>query len=177
MPEQATLFDTAPHQMRKWADISPCGRYRRELGRVWDEDGPLLEWDMLNPSTADALIDDPTIVRCIGFAKAWGYGGIVVRNLYDWRATDPAELANCEAPVSDKNREYLSRQDADCTIVGWGAHPAAVGWWNGYPYSWQRTVLQRPRLFCLGVNVNGSPKHPLYVPASRTPIPWSNPHA
>lgn len=157
------------------AVISECGRYRYELRRIWDPNGPLLEIIMLNPSKANATINDNTIRRCIDFAKAWGYGGIVVKNLYAWRATDPSELAHVDDPIGPENRVYLSRADADCTIVAWGAHPAAVGWWNGYPFAWQKTVIQRPNLFCLGTNANGSPKHPLYVPSTRTPIRWEQP--
>lgn len=160
--------------MNNAAVISECGRYRYELIRRWGE-GPLLEFIMLNPSTADALLNDPTIRRCIAFAKAWGYGGIVVRNLFAWRATNPAELVNIEDPVGPENRDYLSRQDADCTIAAWGANPAAAGWWDGYPFDWQRTAIQRPTLYCLGTNTNGSPKHPLYVPANRDPVLWVAP--
>lgn len=160
----------------KSAVISECGRYRYELRRVWDPTGPVLEFIMLNPSKADASIDDPTVRRCIGFAKAWGYGGIVIRNLFGWRATDPAELVNLQDPVGPENRAHLANADADCTIVAWGAHPAAVGWWNGYPFGWQKTAIVRPKLFCLGTNAGGSPKHPLYVPADRTPIRWAPPH-
>jgi hypothetical protein len=153
------------------AVISACGLYRYELIRRWDQ-GALLEFIMLNPSTADASVNDPTIRRCIGFAKRWGYGGIVARNLFAYRATSPAVLVHVDDPVGPENRDYLSRTDADATVVAWGANPAAVVWWNGYPFDWQRTVIQRPRLLCLGTNANGSPKHPLYVPAERTPIAW-----
>lgn len=165
---QLDLFGPEPVSS---AVISECGRYRYELTRRWGP-GPLLEFIMLNPSTADASVDDPTIRRCIAFAKRWGYGGIVVRNLYAYRATHPEELVNVDDPIGPENRDYLSRTEADCTIVAWGADPAAVGWWNGYPFAWQRTVIQRPALFCLGANSNGSPKHPLYVSADRTPVRW-----
>lgn len=167
-PSQLDLFGPEPISS---AVISECGRYRYELVRRWGP-GPLLEFIMLNPSTADASVDDPTIRRCIAFAKRWGYGGIVVRNLYAYRATHPGVLVNLDDPIGPENRDYLSRTDADCTIVAWGADPAAVIWWNGYPFGWQRTGIQRPVLFCLGTNENGSPKHPLYVPADRTPIRW-----
>lgn len=158
------------------AVISLCGRYRYELTRRWDH-GPLLEFIMLNPSTADANADDPTIRRCLGFAKKWGYGSLVVRNLYAYRATDPIMLSWIEDPIGPENARYLARSDANCTIAAWGANPAAVGWWNGYPYAWQPHVLtaNRPRMYCLGTNANGSPKHPLYVPSSRTPVPWKAP--
>lgn len=171
MTRQLSLLGDPAEDMLRTADISDCGRYRYQLTRRWG-DGPLLEFIMLNPSKADAHIDDPTIRRCIAFAKRWGYGGIVVRNLYAWRATDPAELVNLDDPVGPRNRAALARGDADCTIAAWGAHPAATGWWNGYPYGWQKTVIKRRHLYCLGTNANGSPKHPLYVPSSRTPIRW-----
>lgn len=153
------------------AVISADGLYRYELHRSWGA-GPVVEFIMLNPSTADAEVDDATIRRCIGFAKQWGYGALVVRNLYAYRATDPGELVNIEDPVGPENREYLGRDGADRTIAAWGAHPAADGWWSGYPFGWQRHVIKRRRLYCLGINANGSPKHPLYVPADRALTRW-----
>jgi len=80
------------------AVLSDCGTYRYSLTRRWSP-GPLLGWVMLNPSRADALVDDPTIRRCVGFARRWGFAGIVVRNLYALRATDPRELSRHPAPV------------------------------------------------------------------------------
>jgi hypothetical protein len=157
----------------KSAVISEDGLYRYELRRVWDKNLLVLEWIMLNPSTADASIDDPTIKRCIAFARAWGFGGIVVRNLYAWRATNPAELVNLSDPVGPDNRAQLSSTDADLTVVAWGANVAATGWWNGYPFGWQKTVIKRDLpLMCLGTNANGSPKHPLYVRSSRSLEVW-----
>lgn len=150
------------------AVISECGRYRYELTRTWDDAGPLLEWIMLNPSKANASINDPTIHRCITFAKQWGYGGIVVRNLFALRATNPQELLAVDLfdAFGPKNVVYLDQVDANCTIAAWGAHAAAVKWHtNGLS-------IKRPNLYCLGINANGSPKHPLYVPADRTPVPW-----
>ena len=78
--------------MIKSAEISPCGLYRYSLTRKWEAWKGTVNFIMLNPSTADAQEDDPTIRRCIGFAKAWGYGGIVVTNLFAYRATNPKEL-------------------------------------------------------------------------------------
>lgn len=149
-----------------YAVVSECGRYRYELGRRWD-DGPLLEFIMLNPSTADASADDPTIRRCVGFARRWGYGAIVVRNLYALRATNPEVLLNYSGDAfGPENAHYLGRDNADCTIVAWGAHAATLGWFAA------GRRIERPDPFCLGVNANGSPKHPLYVPSIRTPIRW-----
>ena len=153
------------------AIITECGRYRYELRRVWDPKGPLLEFVMLNPSTADGDVDDPTIRRCIGFARRWGYGGIVVRNLYAYRATNPDMLANVDDPIGPENRDYLANQVADCTVVAWGAHPAAVGWWQGYPYD-ITAALKRPEWLCLGLTSSGMPRHPLYIRADATPFHW-----
>lgn len=154
------------------AVISECGRYRYELTRRWD-DGPLLEFDMLNPSTAGAADNDPTIRRCIGFAKRWGYGALLVRNLYPLRATNPQALLNFWTAdwesAKRKNLDYLNNDIADCTIAAWGAHAAALEWFA----SGRR--IRRRNLYCLGTNANGSPKHPLYVPSSRTPIRWEQP--
>lgn len=164
------------------AILSDCDRYRYELTRRWD-DGPLLEFIMLNPSTADASTDDPTIRRCIGFAKRWGYGALVVRNLFALRATNPGALLaywtgslaggdyrggadDLSPAIGPANFDYLKRDDADCTIAAWGAHAAALEWHAA------GNRIERRELFCLGTNAGGSPKHPLYVPSSRTPEPW-----
>lgn len=153
------------------AVISPDGLYRYELIRRWSND-PMIEFIMLNPSTADGQQDDPTIRRCISFATRWGYGAIVVRNLYAYRATDPLELVNVEDPVGPQNRAYLGNAIGLCTIAAWGANPAAVGWWNGYPFGWQPSAIKRKQLLCLGVTSSGAPRHPLYVRGDTTPVPW-----
>src|SRR5262249_62207047 len=85
--------------LRCAAGFSRCGRYRYWLTRTWDAARPAVCWLMLNPSTADAARDDPTIRRCIGLARRWGHGGIVVVNLFAWRAPDPAAPARAPAPA------------------------------------------------------------------------------
>lgn len=154
------------------AVISECGRYRYELTRRW-VDGPLMEFVMLNPSTADASVNDPTIRRCISFAKRWGYGGIVVRNLFAYRATDPGELFMVADPIGPLNEQYLADDSADCTIVAWGANNAASGWWSVKQWRHHSPLHRRRGLFCLGTNAGGSPKHPLYVRADRAPMRWA----
>lgn len=81
--------------VERFADISDCGRYRWRLSRRWD-DGPQACFVMLNPSTADGLDDDPTVRRCVRFARGWGYGELVVVNLFPYRATDPGELITAQ---------------------------------------------------------------------------------
>jgi len=180
MTDQLALIPAdSPPEMIRTAVISDCGRYRYELRRIWDPAGPLLEFVMLNPSTADGSVDDNTIRRCIAFAKAWGYGGIVVRNLYALRATNPEALLNYRGGTGDaygpRNDEFIGNHVADCTIVAWGAHAAALA--PDAVVTIRVLQMCRPRLYCLGTNANGSPKHPLYVPSSRTPTRWEPPGA
>lgn len=152
-----------------WAVISDCGRYRYELGRRW-ADGPLLEWIMLNPSTADADADDPTIRRCIGFARQWGFNGIRVTNLFAYRATRPDELCNpYRNPHGPLNHEYLAAERGPITVCAWGSHRVIEARAN------IDQITGRSALMCLGYNKDGQPKHPLYVPANRGLAPWPKP--
>ena len=151
------------------AIISPCGLYRYTLVRLWDKDKPYLPFVMLNPSTADATKDDPTIRRCISFAQREGAGGIVVVNLYAFRSTDPKVLRTVPEPVGPLNKTAIF--DAATTaaeagmpvICAWGAHgitPAASD------------ALRKAREFgavlaCLGKTAGGHPRHPLFVRADQ----------
>lgn len=123
---------------------------------------------MLNPSTADENADDPTLRRCIGFARNWGLGGIDVVNLYALRATNPADLWRSDDPVGPENDAHL--EDAGRTsrmlVAAWGAHPKAER---------VAQVLAIPgfdRLTCLRTTKDGHPGHPLYVPKDVEPISW-----
>jgi hypothetical protein len=165
------LFTVGPMtpDMLRSAVVSDCGAYRYELTRRWDITLPRVGWIMLNPSTADAEVDDPTIRRCIGFAKAWGYGGIVVRNMYALRATDPKALRTHPDPIGRFNSSYLRRCAAEpVTVCAWGA--------NADPVDEQGTVggliVNGVRLYHLGLTKNGSPRHPLYLKAGLRPTAW-----
>lgn len=155
------------------AIISPCLQYRYRLERrsenLFPEKSPVL-FLMLNPSTADASEDDPTIRRCRGFARLWGCAGIVVANLYALRATDPAELWQHNDPIGPDNDSHLRalasvHQDVVCA---WGS--------NARPDRVEEVVQifseARATLRCLGTNKDGSPKHPLYIRANQPLIPW-----
>lgn len=159
------LFD----DVLKSAVISDCGTYRYELLRRWDVTKPRVGWVMLNPSTADAEVDDPTIRRCMGFARAWGYGGIVVRNLYALRATDPRELWKHPDPIGPDNRAHLREAGRDAlTICAWGS--------NAHPFHASAAIVGliraggRPHY--LALTKGGQPRHPLYLKADLTPIPF-----
>lgn len=154
--------------MQRSAVISPCGRYRYALWRRWRDDRPgICMFVMLNPSTADATIDDPTIRRCITFAHSWGYGAIYVLNLFAFRATDPRELLRTADPIGPDNHIYLKcwGMSADIRIAAWGAHGGLL-----YQNEVVRDII--PRLHYLKLNKDGLPAHPLYLPGSLVPIPW-----
>lgn len=143
------------------AALSPDGMYRYELTRKWACRGDVVTFVMLNPSTADAMKDDPTIRRCIGFARREGFSGLCVVNLYAFRATNPRELEHQLDPVGPWNEDYVNNAitAGQAVVAAWGAHPmAARGNWK-----WLRGT-PRP-VYTLGQK----PNHPLYLPAD-TPL-------
>lgn len=148
------------------AVISPCGAYRYRLTRRWGA-GPVCTFIMLNPSTADATEDDPTIRRCVGFAHRERCGSLMVVNLFAFRAANPADLLAADNPTGPGNFEALSGATATAIkngwplISAWGAHYAAKK--RGAEI---RAVLPT---MCLGKTADGSPRHPLYVRAN-TPL-------
>lgn len=160
------------------ATISPCETYRYTLERVWDASRRRAMFVMLNPSTADASENDPTIRRCIAFATREGYGGITVVNLFALRATKPAALALHPDPVGPENDMWIQaalfRQPA-VVIAAWGAYPPAAG--HGMASCATARVAAVLRLIsiygvpvkCLGTTKDGQPRHPLYL-AGNTPL-------
>ncbi|MCI0635552.1 MAG: DUF1643 domain-containing protein [Actinobacteria bacterium] len=153
------------------ATFSPCGRYRYTLERSWADDVEPLVWIMLNPSTADAELDDPTIRRVTRFTRDAGVGALLVVNLYALRATDPARLWNDPVgPVGSRNDEVL----AEAASSGGGVVVAA--WGALAPRGRVEDVLAGPlagvELLCLGTTAAGAPRHPLYVRADQPLVPW-----
>lgn len=157
------------------AIISDCDRYRyaltRPVGR--QEPGELL-WVMLNPSTADSAINDPTIRRCIEFTKAFGYDSFSVVNLYGWRTTDPALLPHAEVDaIGEDNDKHLMRfaDAAEMILCAWGTKA-----------SWSRAgdVIGKLRdcgpLYALKITKDGHPGHPLYLPGTLRPALWKDAH-
>ena len=156
----------AEHYLGLGAIISDCGTYRYALSRRWD-DGPTATFIMLNPSTADAERDDPTIRRCVGFAKALGCGRLVVGNLYAYRATKPADLWTAADPVGPEN-------DATLRAMAYTDGPLIAAW--GANARSDRVeaarVILGSSLMALGLTKTGAPRHPLYLPASAQPTRW-----
>lgn len=159
-----TLFDgiEADEQPRRTAVISDCGLFRYRLTRTWDETLPKLGFVMLNPSTADAEQDDPTIRRCVGFAKREACGGIIVVNLYAFRSTDPAGLKTAVDAVGPDNDRHigLAIDETEKIVMAWGK--------LGPIKSRAEAVLRLVRSFgrephCLGKTKDGHPRHPLML--------------
>ena len=156
------------------AVISDCGRYRYLLRRSWDHAKPRLLWVMLNPSTADAEVDDATIRSCTRLCRSWGYGSFEVVNLFGYRATDPAELAKAADPVGPRNDIVAEAaiERCDVAVCAWGAHPMARTRARDMA-SLIRSA--RPAAYCLGTTKAGAPKHPLYIKTGTDLTMWSRP--
>jgi hypothetical protein len=152
--------------MLKDATISDCGQYRYGLTRIWDYHPRIMHIIMLNPSTADAEVDDPTIRRCIGFAQRENYGGIQVSNLFAFRATSPADMKAAIDPVGPANDSVLeaslkwSKQRGLPVLCAWGAHGSFLmrdDWLKNKAHEIGADLVH------LGLTKAGQPKHPLYV--------------
>lgn len=136
--------------------------YRYVLWRVWENH----QWPRycafigLNPSTADETVDDPTIRRCVGFAKSWGYDALAMLNLFAFRATAPADMKDATSPIGEENDKWLAHISAGAQIVvaAWGNHGAHLGRANA-------VVSMIPRLHCMRVTAARQPQHPLYIAA------------
>jgi hypothetical protein len=161
------LFETG---MERGATLSPCGLYRYRLWRRWG-DGGSVNFVMLNPSTADATEDDPTIRRCVRFAESWGYGALDVTNLFAWRATRPTNLIRAAGPSGPDNDAHIiaAAREASKVVAAWGVGGSHLG-----RSASVRKILAGVgvRLHYLKMNGTGEPSHPLYLPASCRPIEW-----
>ena len=160
------LFVTATAVMSK--DL----RYRYSLSRIWNNKLPLAMIVMLNPSTADDQIDDPTIMSCMRLTRTASFGGFVVGNLFAYRATDPDDLASVDDPVGPENNQQLERMARGCevAICAWGAHKAADRRWSTVTAILRKYHAQ---LLCWDRVKSGAPMHPLYIAAATPLEPWA----
>mgnify|MGYP000942962828 CR=1 FL=1 len=152
--------------MKMDAKLSDCNTYRYYLTRQWDETLPYVNFIGLNPSTADATIDDPTIRKCMKYARNWGYGGIIMTNLFAFRSPYPEELFKYQGDkIGSKNNDYLKKgsMEAKISIAAWGD--------NGTHDERGAAVMRLiDNLYCLKKSKVGQPRHPLYLKGDLMPI-------
>lgn len=144
------------------AAFSPGRKYRYALWRTWDKNKPIVLFIGLNPSTADETKNDPTIRRCINFAKSWGFGGICMANLFAFRATKPPDMKQADDPIGPDNDKWLKQLAAEANgiVACWGT--------NGKFKNRDKQVKQMlPAMMCFGTTQCGNPKHPLYIPGNK----------
>jgi hypothetical protein len=152
----------------------PADCYRYRLVRTWDATKPHAMFVMMNPSTADPLVDDPTVAKCGRFARAWQYGGIYVGNTFAYRATDKKRLRAIADPVGPENDEHLIEMAKSAAIVifayGQPGHPTLLP--RGLALA--RLLMSKANVMphVLRLSKNGIPCHPLYLPESLMPALW-----
>ena len=153
------------------AKFSRCRRWRYLLWRQWDEKAPVANFLMLNPSTADEVKLDPSCTRARLYAERWGFGALVVTNLFGWRATDPDEMKAALDPVGSANDRAIldAAKNSNLVVCAWGNH--------GLHRARSAHVVEllrnaRVGLHVLRTNACGEPAHPLYLPAALRAAPW-----
>jgi hypothetical protein len=153
------------------AVFSTCRRWRYLLWRRWDAARPAVNFLMLNPSTADEHQLDPTCARARDYAERWGYGALIVTNIFAWRATDPAQMRAAHDPVGSGNDRAIVRaaREAELVVCAWGNHGA-----HGERSRAVRRLLGtvQGKLHALRLNGSGEPAHPLYLPGRLKPTRW-----
>ena len=170
--EAAPLF---PRKLCDGAGFSPDRRHRYWLSRTIPQRESWTHaflWLMLNPSIADETHLDPTLRRCMAFTKQWGGTQMLIGNLFSLVSTDPKGLTTDSRPVGPLCDENLARMiEWSCgrVVVGWGARPAARG-------REQEVVEKFPHVAfsCLGTNMDGTPRHPLYLTSNTQLEPWKS---
>lgn len=152
------------------ARFSRCRRWRYLLWRRWSE-GPVANFLMLNPSTADEVKLDPSCTRARNYAEQWKFGALVVTNLFGWRATDPDDMKAARDPVGRGNDAAIlaAARSAGLVVCAWGNHGLHL---DRAQYVIARLRKAGVKLHVLRLNDSGQPAHPLYLPGALRPSPW-----
>jgi len=153
--------------MRTGAYFSNNRKYRYTLFRIWDSEKQYAVFIGLNPSTADETQNDPTVTRCINYAKAWGYGGLYMLNIFAYRATDPREMKKAASPIGDENNHWILHvcNRAGIIVACWGTHGTFLN-----RHKEILKLLDLHNVWCLGVTKDNIPKHPLYLKSNLEPV-------
>ncbi|SEL86312.1 hypothetical protein SAMN05444354_10998 [Stigmatella aurantiaca] len=161
----------APNEPASGAEFDSTNKYRYRLWRIWGNPESRVLFILLNPSTATAMKDDPTIRRCLGYARGWGYGALEVCNLFAYRATYPKHLRQAQEPIGAGNDAViqLAVQRATTVLVAWGANGA----WQGQHQRMVQMLSGLKPIYCLGLTKAGYPKHPLRLRSDLKPVLFS----
>lgn len=158
------------------AEFSACKQYRYCLWRIWDRSLPLIMFIGLNPSTANATDDDPTVRRVKSMAKGWGFGGVYMMNCFPLVSTDPEALRSHDMTVYAQHQDFLNRQQliavskqCEEVVFAWGNFQIVKDFRRD-----QELSVLFPDAKALIINKDGSPRHPLYVPTKTTLIKYKN---
>jgi hypothetical protein len=152
-------------RLKTGAAFSNCQKYRYSLWRIWDESRGFVLFVCLNPSTADETNNDPTVRRCIQYAKDWGYGGMYMSNIFAYRTKSPSIMKEVNDPVGLYNDWYLKtlNNNAEITVCAWGVH-------GNYRDRENEVLSFLKDPHCLITTKNGHPGHPLYLRTDLKPI-------
>ena len=152
--------------------------HRYTLHRSWMGNGGVVNFIMLNPSTADEVTDDATVRRCVGFAKRWGYCGLVVTNLFAYRATDPKVLkallrteGGFRLAIGEENASHLDREAkmAHRIVCAWGDNCDEVMPGRAADVTLMLGIYD---LYCIRLSKRGNPVHPVREGYRETPELW-----
>jgi hypothetical protein len=165
----STVTDLFPKPALNVCSFSPCLRYRYSLTHGWDPTRTGCAFICLNPSTASEVQHDPTVRRCIGYSKRWGYGSFTMLNLFGYRCTDPFDMKLVNDPVGPGNDEAIVRlaRSAAIVVAGWGTHGTYLGRSDAVRALLRRSGVQ---LHALALTKGGEPRHPLYLRADLEPF-------
>ncbi|MEM8810634.1 MAG: DUF1643 domain-containing protein [Cyanobacteria bacterium P01_G01_bin.38] len=173
------MLTTVKDGIERSAIFDPTGQYRYSLERRWPAKSSMdrrkVTFIMLNPSRADAKQDDPTLRACMQFAQVWGYNVLEVVNLFAYCTADPKVLKTVNEPIGvECDHALINAADTAAQIIlSWGNWGTLLGR--------NQAVLQllnpyASKLFCLGINQSGQPRHPLYIKRTQSPAQWQSLH-
>lgn len=161
--------DESTEIVSKYAMLSPCLQYRFALSRAWEPNMRVIGFILLNPSTADDKIDDPTVKKLIQFAKHNKYGGFLLANIFSLRSTDPKLLRTHHDPIGPSNDYWIAQLTrwSEIVVCGWGNHGSLNN--RGKEV---KLIIPKAKRFAFGFNNGGQPTHPLYLSPTKRFLPW-----
>lgn len=157
-----------PKESKVKATFSKCQQYRYGLSEIWDPNSPLILWLLMNPSVACTEYSDPTLRRTGMFSRSWGYGGQLIGNILAYRSTDKMNLLKVDDPIGPRNNKvilYMAKK-AKTIVLAFGQPPKKLQY-RGLEVI--ELLKDHPKLCFLKLSKDGTPVHPLYLPANLKP--------